>query len=353
MDIESIRESTFWADFYTRTYKNNILFEAQFELTYRCNLRCCHCNIVPEPGKEELTTEEVCSILDKLAEAGCIMLTLTGGEIFARQDCVEILAHAKKRGFYTTILTNGTLITPKVADYLHDIGIDKVEISFYGVTTETFEKITCVHGSFNQCLQGIKLLQNRNIPIILKMVVMTPNLKEFDRVKGFARAQGIRFRYGYIIMPNFDGSPGPLLYRLSPKEIVYLEMENYPSADTEEERVQKESKLFISKDQVFYCSAGRNSLAINPYGELNLCLDFHFPRYDLRKGDLFSGWKVLVDYVAGAKQGESYQCRDCESWDFCSWCPVQGWAEMRDLNACVPYFKELAELRAKKLATVK
>ncbi|MDI6839433.1 MAG: radical SAM protein [bacterium] len=348
MDIKSIGEETFWKDFYNRTYEKNIPFEAQFELTYNCNLKCCHCNIVPEPGKEELTTEEVCSILDQLVEAGCIMLTLTGGELFARQDCLEILAHAKKRGFYTTILTNGTLITPKVADYLHDIGINKVEISFYGVTAEIFEKITRVPGSFHRCLQGIKLLQNRNIPIILKMVVMTPNLKEFDRVKELAGAQGIRFRYSYIIMPNFDGSPGPLLYRLSPKEGVDLEMENYPSADTEEERVQKESKPFISKDQFFYCSAGRNSLAINPYGELNLCLDFHFPRYDLRKSSLAEGWNELTNWVKSAKPNKNYKCNDCKYWSHCCWCPVQGWAEMGDLSACVPYFKELAKLRAKK-----
>lgn len=353
MDIKNIKEETFWKYFYNRTYEKNIPLKARFELTYKCNLRCCHCNIVPEPGRKELTAEEVSSILDQLAEAGCLELTFTGGELLTRPDIFEILTYSKKRGFYVTLLTNGTLISPGVADKLRDINIDKVGISFYGVTPQTFEKITGVPGSFHHCLQGIKLLQKRNIPVTLKMVVMTLNLKEFDRVKGFIEAQGIRFRYSYIIMPNFDGSPGPLLYRLSPKEAIDLEIENNPFAGSEEERVRKESKTFISKDQFFYCSAGRNSLAINPYGELNLCLDLHFPRYDLKKGDLFSGWKVLVDYVAGAKQGESCLCRDCEFWDFCSWCPVQGWAEMRDLSACVPYFKELAKLRAKRLAGIK
>jgi len=353
MDIKNIKEETFWKDFYNRTYEKNIPFTAQFELTYKCNLKCCHCNIVPEPGREELTTEEACSILDQLAEAGCLVLTFTGGEPLTRSDIFEILTYSKKKGFNATLFTNGTLISPGVADKLRDINIDKVEISFYGITPGTFEKITRVRGSFHHCLQGIKLLQKRNIPVTLKMVVMTLNLKEFDRVKELAREQGIPFRYSHIIMPNFDGSPGPLLYRLPPKEAVDLEIENYPSADSEEERVWKESKPFVSKDEFFYCTAGRNSLAINPYRELNLCSSFHFPRYDLRKGDLFSGWKVLVDYVAGAKQGESCQCRDCEFWDFCCWCPVQGWAEMRDLSACIPYFKELAKLRAKRLAGVK
>lgn len=352
MDIKKIKEETFWKDFYSRTHEKNIPFKARFELTYKCNLKCCHCNIVPEPGREELTTEEIFSILDQLTEAGCLEITFTGGEPLTRPDILEILTYSKKKGFYVTLLTNGTLISPGVADKLRDINIDKVVISFYGVTPQTFEKITMVRGSFHHCLGGIKLLKKRDIPIILKMVVMTLNLKEFDRVKGLARAQGIHFRCSYIIMPNFDGSPGPLLYRLSPKEGVDLEIKNYPPADSEE-KVQKNSKPFISKDGFFYCSAGRNSLAINPYGELNLCLDLHFPRYDLKKGDFLSGWKVLVDYVAQAKQGENYQCRDCEFWDFCDWCPVQGWAEMRDLNACVPYFKELARLRAERLTGVR
>ncbi len=353
MDIKNIKEQIFWRDLYSRTHEKNIPFKAQFELTYKCNLKCCHCNIIPELRREELTTEEAYSILDQLAKAGCLEISFTGGEPLTRPDIFEILTYSKKKGFYVTLLTNGTLVRPGVADKLRDINIDKIEISFYSVTSQTFDKITGVRGSFHRCLGGIKLLKKGNIPIVLKMPVMTLNLKEFDRVKELAREQGILFRYNHIIMPNFDGSPGPLLYRLSPKETVDLEIANYPFADSEKESVQKDSKPIIRKDRFFYCSAGRNSLAINPYGELNLCLDFHFPRYDLKKGDLLSGWKVLVDYVAGAKPGESYQCRDCEFRDFCCWCPVQGWAEIRDLSACVPYFKESAKLRAERLTAVK
>lgn len=353
MDIKSIRGDTFWRNFYNRTCKNNIPFEAQFELTYHCNLSCCHCNIVADSDKKELTTEEVYSILDQLSETGCLVVIFTGGELFTRPDIFDILTYSKNKGFYITILTNGTLITPKVADYLQDIGINTVGISFYGGTTETFENITCVPGSFNRCLQGIKLLQNRNIRIVLKMMVMSLNLKEFESVKGFARERGISFRYSYIIMPNFDGSTGPLIYRISPKEAIELDMRNQSFAFHKEERVQRENLPPFADNSLFYCGVGRNCLAITPYGELNLCLNCHFPEYDLRKDSLAEGWKVLVNYVASAKPNKNYKCNDCKYWSYCSWCPGQGWAEMGDLNVCIPYFKELAKLRAKKLATVK
>lgn len=353
MDIKSIGEGAFWTDFYNRTRKNNIPFEAQFELTYHCNLSCCHCYIAADSKKKELTAKEIYSILDQLAEAGCFAVAFTGGEPLTRPDIFDILTYSKNKGFYVTLLTNGTLITPGSADYLHDIGIDRVDISFYGVTTETFENITCVTGSFNRCLQGIKLLQNRNIHIVLKMIVMTLNLKEFESVKGFTRKRGISFRYGHILKPNFNGSSSPLIYRISPKEAINLDMKNQSFAFHEEERVQRENKPPSAEDSFFYCNAGRNFFAITPYGELNLCLDYHFPEYDLRKGSFAEGWKVLVNYVTSATPNRNYKCNDCEYWSHCYWCPAQGLAEMGDLNACIPYFKELAKLRAKKLATVK
>lgn len=350
MDIKNIKENTFWTDFYNRTHKNNIPFDAQFELTYRCNLNCCHCYVAADSDKKELTTEEIYSILDQLYEAGCLVVTFTGGEPFTRPDIFDILTYSKNKGFYITIFTNGTLITPRVVDYLHDIGIDRVEISFYGVTPETFENITCVAGSFNRCLQGIKLLQNRNISIVLKMMVMTLNLKEFESVKGFAIKRGFLFRYGYILIPKFDGSSGPLIYRISPNEVIDLDIRNQPFMFHEEERAKRENKPPSAEDNFFYCTAGRNSFAITPYGELNLCLQYHFPEYDIRKGSFTEGWKVLVNYVKSTKPNKNYKCNNCKYWNYCCWCPVDGWVEMRDLSACTPYFKELAKTRAKRIA---
>ena len=98
-----------------------------FEVTHRCNLGCEHCYLTegpvgrPRPTREELTLDEVRPVLDQLAEAGTLFLTLTGGEVFMRRDFLEILAHARSCGFSVTIFTTGTLLTPETASALADL----------------------------------------------------------------------------------------------------------------------------------------------------------------------------------------------------------------------------------------
>ena len=342
--IGQIKEEKFWDHFSKKTDQRRIPFKTSFELTYGCNLRCCHCSIVQNSVKRnlELTTKEVYSILDQLAEAGCFHLVLTGGEIFTRKDIFEILTYARQKGFYIIILTNGTLITPEVADYIRNLGINQVELSSYGVTAKTFESITQVPGSFDRWQETINLFKEREIPFLLKMIVMTLNKHEFSQVKQLAEDLGVRFIYGYLLIPSFDGSQDNLAFRLPAREAIALEGENSPRL-FEWEAGQTEAPS--RRKEFFYCSAGRNSLAITSYGEIIPCLELRMPKWNLRKESLLSCWKKLVNYVRSFKPSKDYQCEDCDLQRFCNWCPSQAWLEMKDINACVPYFRELAELR--------
>src|SRR4051812_18231504 len=71
------------------------------EVTHRCPLTCAHCyNNLPMADsaaqRRELTTAEHFRIVDELADAGCLWLLYTGGEIFARRDFLDIYTHARK-----------------------------------------------------------------------------------------------------------------------------------------------------------------------------------------------------------------------------------------------------------------
>ncbi len=105
-------------------------------------------------------------------------LLFTGGEIFARKDFLDIYTHAKKRGLLITLFTNGTQITPAIADYLADWRPFAIEITLYGRTRETYERLTRVPGSFDRCMRGIRLLKERGLPLKLKTVAVTINRHE-------------------------------------------------------------------------------------------------------------------------------------------------------------------------------
>src|SRR5260221_5464291 len=76
------------------------------ELTFKCNLRCVHCYIPDYSGAGEMSTGEICRILDEIADEGCLWLLLTGGEVLCRADFSGIYLHAQRRWFLLTIFSD-------------------------------------------------------------------------------------------------------------------------------------------------------------------------------------------------------------------------------------------------------
>jgi MoaA/NifB/PqqE/SkfB family radical SAM enzyme len=104
--------------------------------------------------RTELSYEEHCRILDEIADAGCLWLLYSGGEIFARGDFLEIYTYAKKKGLLITLFTNGTMITPKIADYLLEWRPFSIEVTLYGHTKGTYERLTGIPGSYEKCMSA-------------------------------------------------------------------------------------------------------------------------------------------------------------------------------------------------------
>ncbi|MCX6649440.1 MAG: radical SAM protein [Candidatus Bathyarchaeota archaeon] len=78
-------------------------------LTHRCNSRCKICDIWRSPPNgDEMTTGEVEWMLDEAWAQNFVAYVALGGEPMLRDDTPEILAYAKGRGFYTSLITNGT-----------------------------------------------------------------------------------------------------------------------------------------------------------------------------------------------------------------------------------------------------
>ena len=96
------------------------------------------------------------------------------------------------------LFSNGTLITPDLADFLRDVTPFQVEITVYGRTRETYEAVTRVPGSYERCLRGIDLLMARRIPLALKTVVMTINAHELWDLKTWAEGLGVVILRGRV-----------------------------------------------------------------------------------------------------------------------------------------------------------
>ena len=314
-----------------------------FELTYGCNLRCVHCyNPTHRALPQELSTEEVFSILDQCANVGVVTLTFTGGELFVRRDVFDIFEHAKRLGLLLGLISNATRVTPDIADRLEQVEFRSFAISIYGATKETYERVTRVPGAFEPFIRGLECLASRKLPVVVRMPVMTDNAHEVQDARTLVEGMGFEFQYCLDIKPKTNGDTSPLQHRLSPAHKVRIDLDMLgPRDQAAVDETCARNGSFIE------CACGQTKFAITPYGEMNLCVGFPIPKYDLRKGTVKEGWEVLKQTVDGARPNEHYECPTCDVRDHCRQGRNDAWLATGDMSVCLPHYKELATLEKK------
>jgi len=331
--------------------EHRIPISGSIEVTERCNLRCAHCYINRPAGdrearSRELSRQELGDLLDQVAGEGCLWLLLTGGEPFLRPDFLEIYIHAKKKGMLVTLFTNGTTITPRIADTLAEWRPFAIEITLYGRTQETYERVSGVPGSYERCMTGIELLLARDLPLKLKSMVLTLNQHEIWEMKAYAQGLGVDYRFDPVLNVRVDGDRGPAAFRIPPQEVVAIDLVDEERAAGWREFCEKFWGAPSQPDLLYQCSAGSNGFHIDPYGRLSACMMARIPSYDLRRGTFGEGWRAFMPQVLAQTWSRDTPCRDCELMTLCGHCP--GWAQMEtgDQEAPVAYLCQIGHLRA-------
>jgi len=333
--------------------------EVSIEVTRRCPLDCLHCyNNLPmndaRAREQELTFDEHVRLLDELVAAGCLWVTYTGGEIFARRDFLQIYTEAKKRGFLVTLFTNGTMITARVADYLADWRPFAIEITLYGATREIYEALTQIPGSYNRCLNGIRLLKERNLPLKLKTVPTTINKHEVYEMKRMAEEEfHAEFKFDPLVNPRIDCSQSPLGVRLTAEEVVVLDYFD-PKRKSEYQRLLENERATAAATQEnpdenhrYFCGGGISGCAIDPTGNMSICVISHQQGYDIRGGSFQAGWDGRLKEIRNQPRREAATiCTHCQIRSICGMCPANGELENGDAESPVEFLCEVAHLRA-------
>jgi radical SAM protein with 4Fe4S-binding SPASM domain len=330
--------------------------EVSLEVTRRCPLECHHCYNNLAMGdlgarNRELSKEEYDAILTELSDMGVIWLLFTGGEIFARKDFLDIYTSAKQKGFLITLFTNGILINERIADYLREFPPFAIEITLYGRTKETYEALTQMPGSYDRCMRGIRLLLERNLPLKLKTVGTKLNCHELVGMKEFAEEElGVEFKFDSLINPRIDCSQAPLNVRLTPEEVVVLDLHWPKIAAEHRQLLEREMQSPPARSSTVYtCGGGVKAFAIDPYGHMSICVISHQDTYDIRTGSIHEGWEQFLLKVRQRERKTISKCRDCRITSVCSTCPATGELENGDPESPVEFLCEVAHLRASAL----
>lgn len=340
--------------------KGNIPISGQFELTSRCNLKCQMCYVCqPANDKsiiaQELSAKEWLHIAEEAKKAGMLYLLLSGGEVFIRKDFQEIYEELTSMGFLITIFTNGTLITPKIAQWLGKIPPRSVGITLYGASAETYGKVTGNEGAFQKAMAGIEALTAEGIKIQLKTTVIRDNANDYEKLLAIADEKDILLKFVYYISDRRDEHNDKLTeIRLSPSEIADYEIcssRDYvkrvkalrQAEDATEETANDSGEA--EREFPFKCRAGKSEFWVTWDGRLSACATTDELAVNLRQRNFSDAWKELVDICKAVPSCE--ECKNCNLLSYCWTCPTRLKLETGSYEKPADYFCEWAKYREK------
>lgn len=359
--MKEIQYKTFSLKVHEKNWRLKKPNVCQFELTFKCGIRCKHCytDCYNKPGyvKKELTTQQVKFLLDEMYNAGVIWLCFTGGDPLTRKDFLEIYSYAKDKGFIITIFTNGCSMTKKIADYLKERPPFVIEMTLNAITKKIYEDISQVKGSFEKVMDGIKLITRSKLPLKIKTQVMRVNLEELPKIKGFVENLGLKYRPSVFLHARLNKDLAPCSLRISSREVLRLSGDSDIDLKKEEclsvEPVRPVNPLTQSNGQngldepnnyLFNCAiGGGDGISIDPFGNLIPCVCIREPKVNLLEENIEQARKIVLDWVRGRVFITDSECKNCSIRDSCYNCPGKALLETGSLEGPVEWFCELAK----------
>lgn len=117
-------------------FKGEIIMKKNYssirlEITSHCNLMCEYChNSKYSNRNDDMTTEEIMKLICNLKKQYPInKILLTGGEPLVNKDICKIISFITSLGIKADMVTNGTLLTPKLVNELETAGLKRIRLS--------------------------------------------------------------------------------------------------------------------------------------------------------------------------------------------------------------------------------
>jgi len=147
-----------------------------WEITLGCCFSCRYCGSKGGKATEnELTTSECLSVANQLVELGCKRVSLIGGEVFMREDWIEIVKALTSNKIKVCIITNGFLFSENIISTLKDCHIESVAVSIDG-PEQVHDKYR-QSGSYQRAMRAIEVLTENSIPVSVISTLNKENVR--------------------------------------------------------------------------------------------------------------------------------------------------------------------------------
>lgn len=250
-------------------------FSASFAVTNKCNLQCAYCNC-PNLATPDLTLPQIEVLFNKLKQMGVIRLGLLGGEPLVRKDIGEIVALAKRTGFFVSMNTN-LLLYKRFEEVLSPV--DYYFTSLDG-TPEKHIKNRGNH-SYDRILDAIRAIVKNGKKVTAICVVTDPDFEAVNYLTALAVKENIDIHF----QPECYDAENTK--RTAPDTLHQNEMRNFWQYVLAEKKAGKpitSSEVYLNYliqwtnykqtavlDNTERCAAGRGYLFVDSSGDAFPC----------------------------------------------------------------------------------
>lgn len=304
-----------------KALRQGVPLSVHLDVTYRCNERCEHCYLEHD-SPNEMTTAEIRTLLDQLADAGVFFLTISGGEPLMRRDCFEIIEYARALRFNLKLKTNAVLIREKEAKRLRELNVEQVQISVYSHRQEVHDGISKLPGSLKRTIAAIRLLKSYGLKVTMANVLMKSNFQDSEGVRLLAAEVGAHYTLDPTITPMMSGDTSVLSLRL-PSNNLQSVFQNPNLVGDVAEFCAPPPPIDDDTLEGLPCSAGHTACYVSPQGELYPCVQFPISCGNVRRQTFLDIWKnspQLLE-VRSIRGKDLPTCSSCNHLGTCTRCP--------------------------------
>ena len=284
-------------------HKCNIPWAILLDPTSACNLHCTGCWAAEYGYKQNLSFEDIDSIITQGKELGCHMYIYTGGEPLVRKaDLIRLCE--KHQDCVFLCFTNSTLIDEKFCD-------DMIRVANFvpAISAEGNEHTTDARrgeGTYKKIEHAMKLLRERNLPFGISCCWTRANADTVatEENMDWMIGEGALFCWYFHFMPVGKGATADLIPTPDQREHMYRFI-----------REMREKKPLFTLDfqndgeYVGGCIAGgRRYLHINAAGDVEPCVFIHYSNANIHDVSLLDALRspIFMKYYEGQPFNDNY-----------------------------------------------
>ena len=261
-------------------YKCNIPFQILLDPTSACNCKCKGCWAAEYGHENNLTYEEMSSIVSQGRELGTHFYMFTGGEpLIRKNDIIKLCEEYPDCAFLS--YTNGHLVDEKFCDDMVRVGNIALALSIEGDEESTDYRRG--EGNYKKVINAMNLLKSKGCLFGISVCYTRANVEKVtsDEFLDKMISLGAKFALYFNFMPVGHDAPPELIPTPDQREYMYKWLKRVRNGKTGKPMFFMDFQS--DGEYVGGCIAGgRNYFHINSNGDMEPCVFIHFSDSNIR-----------------------------------------------------------------------